>query len=97
MLYSYTCTVLFLIFILNTKFIHYNQLNVSIILANLDDLSGLLQNSSQPVNIPGSQLNSISGTFLLAHHLIENRFITFVFFLIFFALHQVFYKAHRHQ
>lgn len=30
--------------------------------ANLDDLTGLLQNSSQPVNIPGSQLsNSISG------------------------------------
>lgn len=30
--------------------------------ANLDDFSGLLQNSTQPVNIPGSQLsNSISG------------------------------------
>lgn len=37
--------------------------HLKFLLANLDDLSGLLQNSSQPVNIPGSQLsNSISGT-----------------------------------
>lgn len=40
----------------------FNQFSLHFVTANLDDLSGLLQNSSQPVNIPGSQLsNSISG------------------------------------
>lgn len=38
--------------------------------ANLDDLSSLLQNSTPPINIPGSQLsNSISGNFFHLHSL----------------------------